>query len=203
MVSVAVVDPLPLFRAGVAAELAAAGHLVEQIDDLAAWPRHGPLAVAILTLDSEQAWRELTAASARADWTAVIVLMPEGDATAGARAVRSGARCVLPRAVTAGVLRLAVDAVAEGLVVLPVDVLHDVTTGAAHGGPSAPRLTGEQLGWLRILARGGTVTEMAAGAGYSERTMHRLLQRAYQELGVRGRTQALIRAQSLGLIDPL
>ncbi|MEV4139347.1 DNA-binding response regulator [Dactylosporangium sp. NPDC049742] len=201
--SVAVVDPLPLFRAGVEAELAAAGHVVEQIEDLAAWPRRGPLAVAILTLDSEQAWLELTTAAARLDWMAIIVLIPEGGVTAGARAVRLGARCVLPRAASAEMLRLAVQAATDGLAVLPADVLHDVTTGTAHGARDVPRLTGEQLGWLRTLARGGTVTDLAARAGYSERAMHRLLQRVYEQLGVQGRTQALIRAQSLGLIDPV
>ena len=47
-------------------------------------------------------------------------------------------------------------------------------------------------------AGGSTVAALANQAGYSERAMFRLLHGLYQRLGVRTRTEALIRAHERG-----
>ncbi len=55
--------------------------------------------------------------------------------------------------------------------------------------------------WLRSLAEGATVVEVAAASGYSARHMRRLLADVYRRLGVTGRVPALVAAAKLGLLD--
>ncbi|MGY0002463.1 DNA-binding response regulator [Micromonospora sp. I033] len=203
MVDVAVVDPLPVFRAGAAATLAAAAHVVEQPSDLLAWAREHPTSVLVLTLGSERDWSLLTTVTYRYAAVAVVALTSDPIPAVGVRAVWAGARCVLPRSTSLEALRQAVQAAADGVSILPAEVLRAL--GGHEGAESLnmPRpLSEEQLSWLRALARGSTVTRLASMAGYSERAMYRLLRSLYAQLGVRSRTEALIRAQSLGLIDP-
>jgi DNA-binding NarL/FixJ family response regulator len=90
-----------------------------------------------------------------------------------------------------------------GLCLLPIGVAHHLAHAAAGeaGDGRAPPLDEEQVGWLRCLADGSTVAGLAHSAGYSEREMYRLLSALYRSMGVRSRTEALVRATSMGLID--
>jgi DNA-binding CsgD family transcriptional regulator len=56
--------------------------------------------------------------------------------------------------------------------------------------------------WLRALARGDTVAELASAAAFSEREMYRQLGALYERLGAANRAQAIVRAAQLGLISP-
>ena len=55
--------------------------------------------------------------------------------------------------------------------------------------------------WLRSLAEGATVGEVAAAEGYSQRHMRRLLANLYRRLGATGRVPALVAAARLGFLD--
>lgn len=201
MVDVAVVDPLPLFCAGVAAALAAA-HVVEQPLDVLTWLHGRPTAVLIISLGSESDWSLLGAISSNYCNVAVVALTVDTNSAAGVRAVRAGACSVLRRAVRPELLRQAVDAAADGISLLPADVLRAMSGGETPGRQPKSRLVSEeQISWLRALASGSTVTDLAARSGYSERAMYRLLRDLYDQFGVRGRTEALMRAQSAGLIS--
>lgn len=59
-VRVAVVDPLPMFRHGVTAILAADGHAVDTPDDLVAWASRRGSALVLLTRTRDADWRLLT-----------------------------------------------------------------------------------------------------------------------------------------------
>ena len=202
VVDVAVVDPLPLFRAGVVEALSAAGHSVEEPGDLPTWIRRAGLSVAILTLESERDWSILATITAESSHLAVVALVLSADPASGARAVRLGAHSVLARATSAEGLQRAVKAAVEGFSLVPIGVLQELREGVSHEERASASLTDEQLSWLRDLAAGSTVTEIASRAGYSERAMYRMLNRVYAQLGAHNRTQALIRAQSLGWIGP-
>ena len=57
------------------------------------------------------------------------------------------------------------------------------------------------MDWLRALAAGATVHQLAERIGYSEREMYRLLRAVYDRLGVPNRTQALVWATRQGILD--
>lgn len=102
-------------------------------------------------------------------------VLTEESAGLGARAVRAGARSVLPRGVTAVVLQRTVEATIDGQTVIPAPVAVVLATGAVAAGDTDPVITADQLVWLRHLADGTTVAELARLIGYSERAMYRLL----------------------------
>jgi DNA-binding NarL/FixJ family response regulator len=190
---VAVIDPLPLFREGVAAVLSAAGHHVETPADPIGWAAQRPSALVLLTMAGTPQW--LLLAGLRE--APVIALIEGGSAPDGARAVRAGARSVLPRGVAQGVLRRTVEATMDGQAVLPAAVV-DLLAAGRDQDPET--VDSDRIGWLGKLASGTTVAQLAAQAGYSERAMFRLLAALYREMGARNRIEAVVRARDRGWI---
>jgi DNA-binding NarL/FixJ family response regulator len=194
----AVVDPLPMYRRGVVAVLSAAGHRVATPEDPLGWAHREPSGLVILTLAAEPDWGMLRRLRDQALRHSVIAVLADGSAASGARAVRSGARSVLPRDVDADSLRRTVEATIDGQAVLPAPV----AAVLARGMPAAPEsdtpVAPEHVRWLGHLARGMTVAQLARQAGYSERAMFRLLKGLYRQLGARNRIEAIMRAQRQG-----
>lgn len=195
-VRIAVVDPLPLFRQGTAAVLAAAGHAVEVPSDVVGWLRGAESSLVLLSVVGEQDWELLANVAGGSAAHVVIALLDDESAVPGARAVQAGARSILPRNVDAGTLTVAVDATIRGRAVLPPAAV--VALAAGVGGLASPLLSPDQLLWLRGLATGTTVAQLAQQAGYSERAMFRMLQALYRQLGAPNRIEAILRAKSLG-----
>jgi DNA-binding NarL/FixJ family response regulator len=152
----------------------------------------------LLTLAEGPDWELLHQLRAYASRLSVIAVLTGPSAPAGVRAVRTGARSVLFREVTAGTLRRTVEATIDGQVVLPAAVAAALVTGADHAAAGVVVPTSEQLDWLRHLAAGMTVAQLAGLAGYSERAMFRLLQALYRRMGVRTRIEAIVHAQEQG-----
>jgi len=87
--------------------------------------------------------------------------------------------------------------VIRGQVALPLTVARAL----AGGGPDAqPRFSSEHVLWLRLLAEGRCVASIARTVGYSERQMYRRLRQLYEQLGARGRGEAIERAVAEGLL---
>ncbi|MFE9748216.1 DNA-binding response regulator [Saccharothrix saharensis] len=193
VVRVAVVDPLPVFRHGVSAVLSDAGHTVETPADVLAWSRRDKASLVLLTVLSEDDWAVLGTLCGGAGSPVVIAVVEGGSPTAGARAVRLGARSVLPRGVAVDVLRQTVTATISGQAVMPAAVASALAAGTELAGPKSP--SADQLSWLRHLANGATVAQVADRAGYSERAMFRLLRALYRQLGVRTRLEAIMLAR--------
>jgi len=94
---------------------------------------------------------------------------------------------------------IAVKAAHRALSCLPTAAAR-VLTGALE--ERTPSLTDNERVWLRALAESVTVASLARSCGYSEREMYRLLGELYRRLGVTTRTEALLRADRLGLLHP-
>ncbi|HET8662469.1 MAG TPA: DNA-binding response regulator [Micromonosporaceae bacterium] len=205
-VRIAVVDPLPMFQQGVVAVLGKAGYPVDVPDDVLAWLRRGGAAVVVLTVRSGDDWDMLRRLRAVPPLPHVIVLLDDDSVAASARAVQAGARSVMPRGVTVNTLLRTVEATIDGQAVMPAAVAVALAYGSAiapavdAAGPTTtrPGLSADQLSWLRQLAAGSTVAQIADRAGYSERAMFRLLRAAYEQIGVRTRIQAIMRAKDAG-----
>jgi DNA-binding transcriptional ArsR family regulator len=161
-----------MFRQGVVAVLAAAGYAVDTPSDVVRWASRRSSSCVLLSIGTGLEWTLLESLSAEPS-AAAIALLDDMSAAAGARAVRAGARSVLPR-------------------VLPGAV---TTFLAAAEPPDTPVSFADRVVWLRHLAAGGTVTELADRLGYSERAMYRLLRTLYRDMGVRTRIEAVLRAQ--------
>src|SRR2546421_244947 len=109
-----------MFRHGVVTELAAAGHAVATPSDVLRWAARRRGACILLSVRAEADWELLRSLAPDA---AVIALLDDASAIAGVRAVRAGARSVVPRAATGSLLRRTVEATIDGQAVLPPEVL--------------------------------------------------------------------------------
>jgi DNA-binding NarL/FixJ family response regulator len=190
---IAVVDPLPLFREGVAVVLSAAGHQVETPADLIGWAAECPSALVLLNMADPSHWRLL----ADLRDVKVIAMIESGSPADGARAVRVGARSVLSRSVTPDALRRAVEATIYGMAVMPAAVSDLLVADSSQ---PAETFDAARIGWLRKLASGTTVAQLATQTGYSDRAMFRLLAALYREMGVRNRIEAIVQARDRGWI---
>jgi DNA-binding NarL/FixJ family response regulator len=200
-VHVVVVDPLPLYRHGIDAVLSSAGYAVETPSDLLAWLRQKLRAVVLLTLISEQDWQLLHKLGDRSTAREVIALVPVDSAAVGVRAVRAGAQSVLLRTATPAVLVRAVEATIDGQAVMPASVAAALASGVQISDRPGQPLSPSQLSWLRQLAAGSTVAQLATDSGYSDRAMFRRLRELYHDMGVRTRVEAIVLAQGRGWLD--
>ncbi|MDQ3405635.1 MAG: DNA-binding response regulator [Actinomycetota bacterium] len=196
VVRIAVVDPLPLYQRGVVTVLAAAGHEVETPVDLVAWVREPGDAIVLLTVASENDWQVLHGLCGVSGKHVVVAVVDGASDAAGARAVRVGARSVVPREAEADLLRQTVAATVRGQAVMPAGVAVLLASGSRREGPRPA--SDEEVDWLKQLATGMTVVQVANQAGYSERAMFRLLSRVYRRMGARTRLEAIMLARQSG-----
>jgi DNA-binding NarL/FixJ family response regulator len=97
---------------------------------------------------------------------------------------------------------LALDAGLRGMTILPAGLARSLAS--TEGDRTRARtLTSSQQSWLRELASGTTVHDLASEVGFSEREMYRRLRVIYRAMGVRTRTEALILASASGLLERL
>lgn len=97
---------------------------------------------------------------------------------------------------------MALEAGLNGLALLPVSMARRLVGRSVR--QSKPQtLTSAQQTWLRRLASGMTIQELARQVGFSERETYRRLRQIYSAMGVRGRTEALILASASGLLEGL
>ncbi len=198
MVSVAVLDPLPVYRRGVMAALGEAGLIAEVPDDPLAWTQGRGRAVILLTLASSTDWQLLAELRQAGSDPVVVAVLPDASVPAYLRALSGGAAAVMPRDASPGRLRQVYEQALSGMSLLPFDVVQALARSRTVSVERADRPGARELEWLRELAGGATVAHLAERSGYSERAMFRLLRDLYRRMGVRNRTQALIRAQEQG-----
>jgi NarL family two-component system response regulator YdfI len=200
-VHVAVLDPLPVFRSGVAAALSSLGHLVEEPADAMEWLRERPGGMVLLTLHAAEDLERLTVLC-RVRPRPVVVALPSADVpSVGVRAVRAGARSVVARAATVAALQRAVSATLDGEAVMPFEVADLLVAGRGGRTPRRAAPSAQQAAWLRRLSNGWTVSRLASETGYSERAMYRLLQALYRQIGVNTRLEAIMVAHEEGWFE--
>lgn len=197
---VAISDPLPLFRQGVVAALATAGFAAETPADLLGWVRVDEPRLLVLGVLSASDWALLAEVCQTRVDVLVLAVLEEPRVAAYVRALSTGADGVVAREAEPDRLRTIFAAATRGDSLLPADVVRELARGSAGTDRPEPGPTAEEREWLRHLAQGATVAQLADHARYSERTMFRLLRDLYARLGTVNRSEALMRARDQGWI---
>jgi len=193
-----VIDPLPMFRQGMLTVLSELGHQLEAPARFSLWSPSGDEGILLLTLQGTAEWDLLARVRERNPQWRIIGVLTEQSAQTGVRAVRAGARSVLYRSMTATVLRHVVESTIDGNAVIPAEVAQLLSENAS--------LAEDDIGlraarpWLRQIAAGMTVAQLAQENGYSERAMYRLLHDLYRKLGARTKIEAVLRAKERGIL---
>lgn len=176
---------------GGSASLAEARHLVEET---------APQVVLALLERGAEPPRLPLPPDAAARAPALVVLgesLPRGWAV---RAVRAGARAVLPRTASADAIGAAVETVAAGLLVLPPDALAEVPQGTAARAATAEALTAREAQILALLAEGLVNKQIAARLGISRHTVKTHLAALFHKLGVSTRSEAVAAGARAGVL---
>lgn len=115
-------------------------------------------------------------------------------------AVHAGASGYLSKSSSGRELAEAVRTVAAGGSVLEPHILARLVAWSQDPGDALPELSAREQEVLQLLAAGLQNKQMAARLGISPRTVERHCDGIYSKLGARGRTEAVVRAISLGLL---
>ena len=190
----------PVYVHGLSSGLAAAGMLSSSATDPVSAVnqlRHGiPL---VLVVPQEQVATLLVVQRGLPDLAVTVVhVIAAVSVDACSAAFRAGAAGVVAVDAELDHVVDVVRAASVGAALLPAEVVRALCR--PQTGPR-PQLSPRERQWLRALAESTTVSSLARASGYSEREMYRLLARLYQQLGVSGRTEALLIAERWGLLD--
>lgn len=194
--------PAALGRALVVA-LTAVGYAVLAPLDVPAWVREDDEHKLVVTTDSHEQLGMLDRLHADAPGLPSVVLLSGSDAACYGAALQRCTAAVPADGPTDDVL-LAVQAARSGYTPVPVPLARELAGQVGLGGRPlgpAPQLTAGQLSWLRSLAAGASTARLAQQTGRADREMARLLSGLYAQLGARTRTEALLHAARLGLLD--
>ena len=138
----------------------------------------------------------------------VLVLTTFNDDELVLRALRSGARGYLLKDVTLEQLVGAIERLADGGTLVQPSItaglLERLGTGPAGDSPIGPppSLTPRELDVLGLVAAGFPNRDVAAALHLSEGTVKNHVSSILLKLDARDRTQAVLRALELGLVDP-
>jgi DNA-binding NarL/FixJ family response regulator len=197
-IRIAVSDPLPVFRRGILAVLGDAGFEPRTPEELIAWTHEEQRPIVLLSLVSSDDWKLLTRLCETGADTMVVAVVAETSIRTHVQAILGGAITAVPRGAPPERIRQVVQEAVAGTSVLPVGVVRALATSQRLPEEDKDVPSASEIGWLRTLAHGTTVAQLAHDAGYSERAMFRRLRELYLRIGARNRTEALMRAQERG-----
>jgi DNA-binding NarL/FixJ family response regulator len=202
-VCVSIRDPLPAFRRGIVTILEGAGVSVdvpEETEHVLVRATESESYVTLITVDSPEpgdGWNTIAKLNERQPKPILIAVLANASTDAYMRALNAGVTSAFPRDAPPEIIhRVFVEAV-QRRSLLPSSIISTLV-GRARPMAMEGRPSGEHLEWLRALARGVPIAQLADTASYSERAMYRLLSSLYKTIGVKNRAEAIIKASQSG-----
>lgn len=197
---IAIHEPASSYRHGLGTALRAAGYGVEDVDGLGSRSVLADLDALLITVRSVGDWQLLRDVAGVNPRSKLIALLVDPTPDRHAEALRCGAAGVVAWDQPPEQIVPVVAAVLDGMTVLPTDVARAI---ASCGPPlhDSEWVTPEEVEWLKLLAQGATVQQVAEKAGYSERALYRVLHGLYGRMRVSNRTEAILQASRWGLLD--
>jgi DNA-binding NarL/FixJ family response regulator len=196
---VALLTPFPAFKRGLASMLADTSFATEEPDDPTAWIATAGNRIVLVAVPSAREVGLVIDLLQTEDDLVVVALLPEITPDSVREAVLAGACAVAGWDTSSDELVAMLTAGAESRSILPTHLLQELATIQGDDSTVA-ELDPEQIEWLRALAGGMTVNQLAESISYSEREVYRLLRALYDRLGVGNRTGALIWAAQRGIV---
>ena len=154
----------------------------------------------LLTIRSANDWQVLREILTVNPGVKLVALLVDPTPDRHAEALRSGAHAAVAWEAPPETIVAVVSAALGGNTLLPTSVAQAVAgSGPALYDPEW--ITEDEIGWLRLLANGATVQQLAEKIGYSERALYRMLHGLYGRMRVSSRTEAILQASRWGLLD--
>lgn len=147
---IAVADPVPIYRRGLALVLREAGHDVEEWEhpqDHLDGDVPGSLEAIVMTVRSPQDFETMSKLRAQQEQIAIVALIIRADVETYRQALRAGASVAAPWDTTAEQVLRRAEAALAGWAVLPSNVVAALATDEAYAGV----LSNDERNWLRRL----------------------------------------------------
>lgn len=189
-----------MFRKGLVAALGELGFAADEPEDLLQWAsshRHG---VVVISLTCPQDLSLVSSLRRLRNGLVIAALLPDARPCDYRAALQAGASAPVARDAPVDEIVAVIQQALDRRTLLPVDVAHRIVSDAEVA-PEATRLSSEEIDWLRAMAGGLTIEQLADEAGYSRRTMFRILRDLYRRMGATSRTEALLQATRWGLLS--
>ena len=197
---IAVCDRASSYRRGLGATLEAAGYVVLDVDDVRSRADVNGVDLLLFTVRSAGDWQVIRDVLTVNPGMKLVALLVEATAELHAEAIRCGAHAAVAWEATPETIRAVVAAAVEGRTLLPTEIAQSIAaSGPALYDPEW--ITAEEISWLKTLAAGATMEQLAEKVGYSERALYRMLHGLYHRMRVSNRTEALLQASRWGLLD--
>jgi two-component system nitrate/nitrite response regulator NarL len=149
-----------------------------------------------LSLKNESGLAAITSLKDAAPQAAVVVVSSADDSATIRACLDSGAMSFIPKSLGPDVLTQALQHVLKGTVYLPEQIVNGV-----EDEPERPTLTTRQWEVLHCLSRGLPTKLIAREMNLSEHTVKEHIALLFQALGVRNRTEAVIKGSQWRLLN--
>jgi DNA-binding NarL/FixJ family response regulator len=173
---------------------------VEISEGLSDWTPHQEGSCIVLGIGSGEDVALLRAFHEDHPFTPVVAVSDQVDISTFAHMIRSGATALVAESESAEDLHQVIMAALGGRVCISLDVAHRLAALVPNEEDWARWVSETEVEWLRAMASGQTVLDLAEEVGYSERAMFRYLKTMYARIGARNRTEALLWASQRGLL---
>lgn len=194
---IAIVDRNDVYGRGLQAALEDEGFDVELPAEGQSSTRE--MSLALVSVRCQEDWDLLARLREEHEELPVVGVLPEPTLHSYCRALAAGATAIVADDAPLPELVDAVKAALRNMTLLPTNVARTLATGESDQADATP-ISADEAEWLRAIARGTTIAQLAEQASYSEREMHRLLRRLYARMGADNRAEALVLATRWGVL---
>lgn len=154
-----------------------------------------------LTLPDGGGLRSLLAIHQLAGDIPIVVISANENKNTIEAALKSGARGYIPKSANSNVIKSALTLVMSGETYIPSILFENNTLYSSERMQTDPGLTDRQYEVLQFMARGCSNKEIGSNLAIAETTVRVHATEVLRKLQVHNRTEAVLRAQELGLID--
>ncbi|GAA3440110.1 LuxR C-terminal-related transcriptional regulator [Kutzneria kofuensis] len=197
--AVVVAGRVPAFVAGLAAILAEGGFEVARPPRLSPWIQQRATEVAVVAVHADEDLDQLRSLADEFPALLLVAVLPAEEDGWYVRALRRGAHAAVAWSSSPPEIVEAVRAARDGRTVLPTAVARSLARSSIDR-PKGTPLLAREVHWLRVLAGGGSVVQLARAEGYSQREIFRRLSDVYRRMGARNRYEAIALAGQWGLL---
>jgi DNA-binding NarL/FixJ family response regulator len=194
-----VVSPVPAFGEGIATFLIDNGLDAVNPGDPMRWLRDHTPDAAIVIVGSPDGEMMIRTLSADHPKLAIVGLLPAPGAVDCRWILDAGAHAAIPWSASSAEILQALLSAMGGLTTLPTEAARAMARSVPGRSP-AIGIEAHEEQWLRDLARGSSVVDLARRVGYSQRELYRRLAQLYRRMGVTTRPEAIALAAQWGLL---
>ncbi|WP_157546579.1 helix-turn-helix transcriptional regulator [Hamadaea tsunoensis] len=194
-----VVSHVPAFGEGIAAYLTGKGFDVAQPVDPLRWLRDTTADAAVVIVGTPAAEKIIRTLNAEHPKLAIVGLLSAPDPVDCRWLLDAGAHAAIPWSASSAEILQALLSALGGFTTLPTEVARAMAR-TVPGRAAMVELDPQETLWLRQLARGGSVVDLARRVGYSQRELHRRLAQLYRRMGVATRPEAIALAAQWGVL---